>query len=101
MSSYYYAINSKGEYLFDNFPPSLVKLATFYTDNSKLLNVVVDGTTKAARLGKKTNVYGTIFTLTTEAKYVNRLKLFKELLDMSTLALGPLVDFQKSIVEKQ
>ena len=80
MNTYYYALKNDGEYLFDNFPDNLKYLVNSYTENSKPFEVKINAETKLARLGKKNNSYGTIYTLTTESKYVNRLKLFRELI---------------------
>lgn len=101
MSTYYYAHNLIGEYLFDNFPINLNHLITNYKDSSTPIEVNIDGKILMARIGRKSNLYGTIYTLTTETKYINRVKFFKELIDFSIHSLGPLTSFQESIVQKQ
>jgi hypothetical protein len=101
MSTYYYAHNLEGEYLFDNFPNNLNYLVTNYKDSSIPIEVSLDGKVLLARIGRKSNSHGTIYTLTTESKYVNRIKLFKELVDFSILSLKPLTLFQESIVQSQ
>jgi K+-sensing histidine kinase KdpD len=99
MSTYYYALNSNGDYIFDNFPEELKKLVFDYKSSQEVFDVVIDNEKKSARLGKKNNDYGTIYTLTTESKYINRYKLFSELINMSSIALKPLSKFQNNIIE--
>lgn len=99
MSTYYFAFDNEKNYLFDNFPPELTNLVHEYTESSKIFNVTIDGINRQARLGRKYNNFGAVFTLTTEDKYISRPKLFKELLDTSILALKPLDDLKKSFVE--
>ena len=99
MSTYYYALNIKGDYVFDNFPPDLVNLVFKYEENQKIIEVLIDKEKRKARIGRKLNDYGTIYILTTEEKYINRYKLFKELIEMSLIALKPLSKFQNKIIE--
>ncbi len=101
MTTYYFARNANGDHIFDNFPPNLFPLLENYKDNPNKIKVTIGNNIVEARLGRKTNSFGEVFTLTTEQKYVNRLKLFRELVDMSVLSLGPLVKFQKSIIDEQ
>lgn len=101
MSTFYYAHNLEGEYLFDNFPNNLNHLITNYKDSPTPIEVNLDGKILLARIGKKTNSHGTVYTLTTEPKYVNRIKLFKELVDFSIISLRSLTSFQESIVQTQ
>lgn len=101
MSTFYYAHNLAGEYLFDNFPTNLYHLVTNYKGNSTPIEITVDGKALKARIGKKSNSHGTIYTLTTEPKYVNRIKIFKELVDFSILSLKPITSFHQSIVQEQ
>ncbi len=101
MSTFYYATNSEGDYLFDNFPNNLHHLITSFKESSTPFEITIDGSNFAARIGKKQNSHGTIYTLTTESKYVNRIKLFKELIDLSIISLKPLELFHKSIVQLQ
>ena len=101
MRTFYYAHNLEGEYIFDNFPNNLNHLISDYKDISTPIEVNIDGQVLKARIGKKSNSYGTIFTLTIEPKYVNRIKLFKELVDFSILSLKSLTSFQASIVQLQ
>lgn len=100
MGTYYYATNNDGEYLFDNFPNDCYTLVTNYTEINQPIEVKIDGQFKYARIGKRTNINGTVYTLTFEKKFVERHKLFKELLDMSLISLGPLSSFQNSLLSK-
>lgn len=101
MSTYYYAINSDGDYLFDNFPSNSKDLITNFKESSSPFQIKIDGNFVNARIGKKSNSHGTIYTLTTEQKYVNRIKLFKELVDFSIISLKPIDLFHKKIVQQQ
>ncbi len=100
MSTYYYALNKDGDYLFDNFPETLTYLVLNYSETKNPIEVVIDDQKKPARIGKRTNQHGTIFTLTTDDKLIVRYKLFRELLDMSLISLGPLSKFQDSLLLK-
>ncbi|MBC7382597.1 MAG: hypothetical protein H7296_06310 [Bacteroidia bacterium] len=101
MSTYYFAKNTKGDHIFNNFPVDFYYLTNNYKDSSHPIQVKIDNKLVEARVGRKVNSYGEVYTLTTESKYVNRLKLFRELIDMSILSLAPLVKFQKSIIDEQ
>lgn len=101
MSTFYYAHNLEGEYLFDNFPNNLNHLVINYKESSTPIEINVDGKILSARIGKKSNSHGTMYTLTTEPKYLNRTKLFKELVDFSILSLRSFKSFHESIVQLQ
>lgn len=101
MSTYYYAQKLNGDYLFDNFPNELKYLVADFQESQKAFEVVIGNEKILARMGDKTNDFGTIFTLTIDAKYINRYKLFKELVDMSIIGLKPLAEFQNKIVVAQ
>jgi hypothetical protein len=101
MSTYYYAINAEGEHLCDNFPSGLASLITEYKESSERIEIIIDGKPTKARIGRKTNAYGLIYTLATESKYVNKYKYFKELVNQSVLTLEHFSKFNKSIVDAQ
>jgi hypothetical protein len=90
MSTYYYAETIDCEYLFGNFPTHLVPLIAYYKESQKLVDVEINGKTLPARIGRKENKFGRVYTLSTEERYINRYKLFKELVEMSLLALEPI-----------
>lgn len=98
MSTFYYALDRDEQYLFDNFPANLIYLTKPYSESQNILELNIDGQIKRARIGRRKNNYGTIYTLTTEDKFISRYKLFNELLDMSTISLGPISKFQESLV---
>jgi signal transduction histidine kinase len=98
MNTYYYALKKDGSYIFDNFPKNLKNLIANYKESDMVISVEVEGKIIDARIGKKINNYGEIFVLTTEVKYINRNKLFKELVEISTLALEPLSHFQNDLI---
>jgi hypothetical protein len=101
MSTYYYAVNPNGEYLFDNLPGELKYLISDFQESIKPFEINLAGSKVLARIGRKANGYGTIYTLTTEDKYVNRYKLFKELINLSIVGLKPFVDFQSKLINDQ
>ncbi len=101
MSTFYYAFNLAGDYLFDNFPNNLKHLISYFNESFIPIEVAIDGKVQKARIGRKTNSQGTLYILTTESKYINRLKFFKELLDFSILTLKPFTTLHESIVETQ
>ncbi len=100
MSIFFYAEKADGDYIFDNFPQHLIPLITEFKESRSTIEVLMDGRKTEARIGKKNNSYGTIYVFTTEQKYVNRYKLFKELLALSVIALEPISCFQNQLIQK-
>ena len=100
MSTYYYAEKKNGDYIFDNFPKNLIDLIANFNESQKTIQVLIGNKQIEARIGRKKNGYGTIYTLTTEEKYINRYKLFKELVDLSSVALEPISNFQNELIAK-
>ena len=49
-------------------------------------------------MGCKLNEFGSIYVLTTESKFINRKKFFNELLELSTISLKPIVNFQNDLI---
>jgi hypothetical protein len=101
MSTYYFARNKDGDHIFDNFPSHLYHLIDSYKENQNVITILIDNKLVQARIGRKLNSFGEVFTLTIESKYVDRLKLFRELVDMSILSLEPLTKFQKALIDEQ
>jgi signal transduction histidine kinase len=101
MSTYYYALKASGSYIFDNFPVEAKFLITDYKESQNTIELTIADKKIIARIGRKKNLYGTIYTLTTEIKYINRYKLFKELVEMSVIALEPLSKFQNELIAHQ
>lgn len=100
MTTFYYAEKANGDYIFDNFPKNLIPLITDFKESQQIIEVVITGKKTKARIGKKKNAYGTIYVLTTEQKYLNRYKLFKELVELSAIAIEPISIFQNKLIEK-
>jgi len=96
MSTYYYAIDNNNQHLFDNFPNDFKYLIYEYY-NSEPFKIEINGVVVSARLGKNSNSYGTIYVFTTESKYINRLKLFRELLKMSVIGIEPMANCKQKI----
>lgn len=100
MSTYYYAKNLDGKYLYDNFPAGCTDLIENFKHSEKILEIKIDGTAYKARIGKKETRFGTIYVLSTEEKHINKYKTFKELVDISSVALKPINDLQNQIREQ-
>lgn len=100
MTTFYYAEKANGDYIFDNFPKNLIHLITNFKESQQIIEIVINGKKTEARVGKKKNAYGAIYVLTTEQKYINRYKLFKELVELSTIAIEPISTFQNKLIEK-
>lgn len=100
MTTFYYAEKTNGDYIFDNFPKNLIPLIANFKENQEVIKVFINGEKTEARIGKKKNAYGAIYVLTTEQKYINRYKLFKELVELSTIAIEPISTFQNKLIEK-
>lgn len=98
MKTYYYALNKSGEYLFDNFPTAAKSLIEGNSNCIDIFEIYLDGKQQKARLGCKRNEFGIIYVLTTESKFISRKKFFNELLDLSTIALKPVVNLQNDLV---
>lgn len=101
MGTFYYALNQKGDYLFDNFPSSLIDLVLTYKESNKPFMVTIDGKETLALLSRKVSKDGIVYCLTTDEKFIKRHKFFKKLLDFSTIALQPISDFQTKLIEQQ
>lgn len=100
MRTYYYALNKNEEYIFDNFPEDLKYLVKDYKESREPIIVKLNNEKIPARMACKRNEFGSIYILTTEKKYINRLKFFRELVELSVIGLKPLVNFQNDLVTK-
>ena len=98
MRTYYYALNKSGEYVFDNFPTSAKGLIQKPPNSNNIFEIELDGKKYKARMGCKQNQFGSIYVLTTESKFINRKKFFNELIELSTIALKPAVNFQNDLI---
>lgn len=98
MRTYYYALNKSGEYLFDNFPTEVKGLIGENSHCNDVFEIEIEGKKHKARIGCKRIEFGAIYVLTTESKFINRKKFFNELLELSTIALKPIVNFQKDLI---
>lgn len=99
MNTYYYALDHNGDYLFDNFPNEVKDLIISYKENKDTFLIELNGGKCLARIGCKINEYGKIFTLTTEKKYIERYKFFKELVDKSSFGLKSLSQLNRQNIE--
>jgi hypothetical protein len=98
MRTYYYAINKSEEYVFDNFPMEVKGLIHDHTLINKVFEISIDGENRKARIGCKRSEFGSIYVLTTESKFINRKKFFNQLIELSTIALKPAVNFQNDLI---
>jgi signal transduction histidine kinase len=101
MSTYYYAVSPSGDYLFDNVPQELMQLVSNFKETSKPTVLEFDGKKTVARVGRKKNDVGTIYTISTDQKLVDRLKLFRQVVDMSPVAMKSLAAFKQDIRNSQ
>lgn len=101
MMTYFYATNHKGVYLFDNFPTELKGLVASTTIHTRPIKIMVEGKELQARMARAKNDYGVVYILTTETKYINRDKLFKELIESSKSFIKPFTDLQENIIKQQ
>jgi K+-sensing histidine kinase KdpD len=100
MRTYYYAFDKEEKYLFDNFPEELIQYINNNITSSIKVKCSIDGKLIDVKIAKKKNEFGTIYIATSEKKFVNREKLFKEFIDFTTIGLKPFVNFQREIEEK-
>lgn len=100
MRTYFYAFDKNNEYLFDNFPVELIQYISNNINSSIKIKCAINGKDTEVKIAKRENIYGTIYIATTEKKFINREKLFKEFIDFTTIGLRPFVNFQKELEEK-
>lgn len=101
MSTYYYAIDAQGDWVFDNFPTEVVHLIQDHKNSEKMLSLRISDQTITCRIGKKSSNHGTVYTLSSDPRYVRSYKLFKEVVDLSTVSLKSIIDFKKQVESKQ
>lgn len=98
---YYYAIDIDGDWVFDNFPTEAVYLIKEFRDSEKLIQVQINNDLTRFRIGRKLSQHGTVYTLSSEERYIRSFKLFKELVDLSAVSLKSIIDFKKDAERKQ
>tara|TARA_B110000908_G_scaffold123329_1_gene144644 strand:- start:18671 stop:19729 length:1059 start_codon:yes stop_codon:yes gene_type:complete len=98
MRTYYYALNKSKEYVFDNFPTEAKGLIYEHSHSNNVFEININGEDRKARIGCKQSEFGSIYVLTTESKFINRKKFFNELVELSTIALKPAVNFQNDLI---
>lgn len=82
------------EVLANNFPEYLQKLLNPPMDQVHLINV--SGKFKKFRFGTRKNEKGILYLCTSEERYVNSSKLFRDLLDISETAMNTIVNFRNT-----
>ena len=98
--TYYYVSQLNGDYLFDNFPTELKHLALDFKECRNPIDISINGLQKKARIGLKRSSEFQIYILTTEPKFVNRLKFFRELLNSSSSFIKPMLRLQEDLNDK-
>jgi len=97
MSTYKQIIDTQGNIIFGDFPLELKELPLKITEKSIKMKVSIDQKDVNSRCGFKETSNGKIYILTTESRYINSSKLFKELIQMSFIILDSVVNFNKDL----
>lgn len=98
--TFYYVRQINGEYLFDNFPTELKHLPLDFKECRNPIEITLKNQLVKARIGLKRSVEFIIYILTTEKKYVNRLKFFRELVNSSSNFIKPMLSLQQDLKDK-
>lgn len=98
--TFYYVRQLNGEYLFDNFPTELKHLALDFKECRNPFTITLGSKELKARIGLKRSFEFQVYVLTTETKFVNRLKLFRELVNSSSSFIKPLLSLQQDLNDK-
>ncbi|RKE90301.1 histidine kinase [Ichthyenterobacterium magnum] len=98
--TFYYVRQLNGNYVFDNFPLELKNLALDYKECKEPILVNLDGKKIKARIGLKKSSDFQVYVLTTETKFINRLKFFRELVNSSSSYIKPILKLQEDLIEK-
>ncbi|MFN3137725.1 MAG: hypothetical protein ACE37L_08560 [Allomuricauda sp.] len=98
--TFYYVRQNNGEYLFDNFPTELKYLPVDFKECRNPITINLNNQELKARIGLKKGSEFQVYILTTEKKYVNRLKFFRELLNSSSSFIRPILSLQKDLNDK-
>lgn len=101
MSTYYYALDKDGDWVFDNFPTEAVYLIKEFKPSEKIIQISINNVMTSFRIGKKITIEGAVFTLSSEEKFVRSYKLFKQLVDLSAVSLKSIIEFKKDAEKKQ
>ena len=97
MGTYKQIRDYEGNLIFGDFPQELKTLPSKITEKSIKMEVSIDQRVVNSRCGFETNSNGTIYVLTTETRYINSSKLFKDLIQMSIITLDSIVNFKKKL----
>lgn len=98
--TFYYVRQLNGDYVFDNFPIELKHLALDYKECRDSITIKLKNNELKARIGLKKSSEFQVYVLTTETKFVNRLKFFKELVNLSSSYIKPILNLQKDLNDK-
>lgn len=98
--TFYYVRQLNGDYVFDNFPLELKPLALDYKECREPFTINLNGKELKARIGLKKSSEFQVYVLTTETKFINRLKFFRELVTSSSSFIKPILKLQNELKEK-
>jgi signal transduction histidine kinase len=98
--TFYYVRQLNGDYLFDNFPTELKHLALDFKECRDTISISIGGTELKARIGLKKSSEFQVYVLSTESKFVNRLKFFRELVNSSSSFIKPILSLQQDLNDK-
>ena len=98
--TFFYVRQLNGEYLFDNFPTELKHLALDFKECRNPIVITLKNEKLKARVGLKRSSEFLIYVLTTEKKFVNRLKFFRELVNSSSSFIKPMLGLQQDLKDK-
>ena len=99
-TTFYYVRQNNGEYLFDNFPTELKYLIVDFKECRNPIIININNLELKARIGLKKSSEFQVYILTTEKKYVSRLKFFRELVNTSSNFIRPILSLQKDLNDK-
>lgn len=101
MSIFHYAIDSKNEFIFGDFPSELAYLLEKKPSERAPIEVSIAGKKQFARFGWISNTHGTLYVLATEEKYLKSYKLFKILMEISVKSVESLSKLKNKIAFEQ
>jgi|GEM_PF-996178 len=101
METFYHCTDNNDEIIFSTFPFELTYLINSNSNRNSPIDIKFIGKQKKGRFGFRRNDIGTLYICTIESKFVRSLKKFKKLLDLSLVALKPMIDLKQEINTSQ
>lgn len=100
MANYYKATDVEGELIFSTFPSEVVTDNLVPNDN-RLVTITTSNGVEHGRVGIRKTHQGCLYIFTTEKKYVQSDRLFKELMSISIGSLSHLIEYRNRIRQEQ